>query len=146
MVLASSFFEPHPYNFGKLDIFLRCSNDISIIFWISCWFQTYKKALEPSSPDESKNSLTRLPLILIVSPKRFNENQLKVTKRVYTSLILETGEITFYLKSVVKHSGDLGAGHYKTAWNMETLWVITDDSSNFQVTEETPTDGYLFFY
>ena len=59
MGVASSFFEPQPCNFGKLDIFLRCSNDISIIFWISYSFQTYKKALEPSSPDESKNSLHR---------------------------------------------------------------------------------------
>ena len=57
MGVASSFFEPQPCNFGKLDVFLRCSNDISIIFWISYWFQNYIKALEPSSPGESKNSL-----------------------------------------------------------------------------------------
>ena len=28
MGLAGAFFEPQPCNFGKLDIFSRCSNDI----------------------------------------------------------------------------------------------------------------------
>ena len=71
---------------------------------------------------------------------------MKVTKQVYPSPILEIGETNFYLKAVVKHTGDLGAGHYKTALNLETLWVIANDSFNFQVTNETPFDGYLFFY
>ena len=34
MGIAGSFFDPQPCNFGKLDIFLRCSNDISTIFEI----------------------------------------------------------------------------------------------------------------
>ena len=31
MGVAGAFFEPHPCNFGKLDIFSRCSNDTSDI-------------------------------------------------------------------------------------------------------------------
>ena len=75
---------------------------------------------------------------------------MKVTKRVYPSPILEIDEVTYYLKAVVEHSGGpeggLDSGHYTTALNMETLWVICDDSSEFKITEVTPIDGYLFFY
>ena len=76
----------------------------------------------------------------------FDENRVKVTKKVNPSPIVEIGEITYYLKAVVKHSGGLVGGHYTTAVNMETLWVICDDSRQFQITNETPFDGYLFFY
>ena len=92
---------------------------------------------------------TRLPLVLVVSAKRFNQNRVKITKRVYPSPILEFGEVTYYLKSVVKHregfDGSINSGHYTTALNMETLWVICDDSSELVITDETPIDGYLFF-
>ena len=33
MGMAGLFFEPQVSNFGKLDIFQKCSNDIDIIFW-----------------------------------------------------------------------------------------------------------------
>ena len=42
------FFEPQPCNFGKLDIFLRCSNDIRTIFCKSLWGQTWQKSQTPS--------------------------------------------------------------------------------------------------
>ena len=51
MGMAGSFFEPQSCNFGKLDIFLRCSNEISDIFLTSSWGQTCKKSQEPMSPD-----------------------------------------------------------------------------------------------
>ena len=93
---------------------------------------------------------TRLPVVLIVSANRFNENRVKISKRVYPSPILEIGEVTYYLKAVVKHRGDLNggldSGHYTTALNMETLWIVCDDSKEFSITDETPIDGYLFFY
>ena len=44
------FFEPQPCNFGKLDIFLRCLNDISTIFWKSLWLQTCQKWQKPVCP------------------------------------------------------------------------------------------------
>ena len=89
---------------------------------------------------------TRLPVDLVVSAKRFNENGVKVTKRVYPSPILEISEVTYYFKAVVRHSRSLEGGHYNTALNMKTLWVVCDDSKEFNIIEETPFDGYLFFY
>ena len=90
---------------------------------------------------------TRLPSVLVVSAKRFDESRVKVTKRVDPSPILEIKEVMYYLKAVVKHSGgDLETCNYTTALNMETLWVICDDSSEFKITIETPIDGYLFFH
>ena len=50
MGLAGSFFVPQPRNFGKLDIFLRCSNDISTIFSNSSWGQTCQKCQKPMCP------------------------------------------------------------------------------------------------
>ena len=93
---------------------------------------------------------TRLPVVLVVSAKRFDANGVKVTKRVHPSPILEIEEVTYYLKAVVKHSegpdGGIESGHYTAALNMETLWVICDDSKEFSITNETPFDGYLFLY
>ena len=47
---------------------------------------------------------------------QFNQNREKVTKQVSPSPILEIGGITYYLKSVVKHPGNLNggleSGHY----------------------------------
>ena len=40
MRMAGSLFEPQLCNFGKLDIFLIRSNDITTIFWNSLWGQT----------------------------------------------------------------------------------------------------------
>ena len=54
MGVAGPFFEPHSCNFGKLDIFLLCLNDISTIFWNFSWGQTYQKCLEPMGPDNTK--------------------------------------------------------------------------------------------
>ena len=39
---------------------------------------------------------TRLPVVLVVSAKRFDANGVKVTKRVYPSPILEIEEVTYY--------------------------------------------------
>ena len=65
---------------------------------------------------------------------------------MYPSPIFEIDEVTYYLKAVVRHFGVLEGGHYKSALNMETLWVICDDSNEFEITDEVPIDGYLFFY
>ena len=54
MGVAGSFFEPQPCNFGKLEFFLRCSNDISTIFWNSLWGQTCQKCQKPMCPGNSK--------------------------------------------------------------------------------------------
>ena len=90
---------------------------------------------------------TRLPAVLVVTAKRFNESRVKVTKRVHPSPIIEIDEVTYYLKAVVKHSGvSLETGHCTTALNMETLWVICDDSSEFKITLDEPVVGYLFFF
>ena len=60
MGVAGTVFEQWPWNFGRMHNFWRCLNDITTIFWISQWFLTYQKALEPSSPDESKNFLHKV--------------------------------------------------------------------------------------
>ena len=91
-------------------------------------------------------SYTRLPQAHIISANRVNENQMKITKRVDPSQLLEINGVTYYLKAVVKHSGTIAQGHYVTAFNMEQLWVICDDSFDFKITDLTPIDGYLFFY
>ena len=54
MGLAGAFFEPQPCNFGKLDIFSRCSNDITTIFWNSLWGQTCQKCQKPMCPDNTE--------------------------------------------------------------------------------------------
>ena len=54
MGVAGTFFEPHSWNFGKLDIFTRCSNDISTIFWNSLWEQTCQKCQKPMCPDNTE--------------------------------------------------------------------------------------------
>ena len=54
MGVAGIFFEPQPWNFGKLDIFWRCSNDISTIFWNSLWEPTCQKCQKPMCPDNTE--------------------------------------------------------------------------------------------
>ena len=54
MGLAGSFFEPQPCNFEKLDIFLRCSNDNSAIFFNFSWGQTCQKCQEPMCPGNNE--------------------------------------------------------------------------------------------
>ena len=54
MGMAGVFFEPQPCNFGKLDIFSRCSNDITTIFWNSLWGQTCQKCQKPMCPDNTE--------------------------------------------------------------------------------------------
>ena len=62
---------------------------------------------------------TRLPQVHVVSANRYDENHVKITKRVYPSPIIEIDEVTYYLKAVVRHSGGLERGHCITAllWN-----------------------------
>ena len=55
---------------------------------------------------------------------------------------------TYYVKSIVKHSGSLGYGHYTAALN--TYWwfvdpILRDEAKELKKTEE-PLDGYLYFY
>ena len=54
MGVAGSFFDPQPCNFGKIDNFLRCSNDISTIFWNSSRQQTCKNCQEVGSPGNTE--------------------------------------------------------------------------------------------
>lgn len=104
-----------------------------------------------SEDDISHNvteSYTRLPQVHIVSAKRFHLFRVKVTKRVFLSHILEIGGETYYLKTVVRHHEFQGIekGHYTTALNFETLWVICDDSLDFLITGDTPFDGYVLVF
>ena len=54
MGVLGSFFEPQAFNFGNLDIFLRCSNDISTIFrnfLMGTDLPKMTKPLCPSNPE-----------------------------------------------------------------------------------------------
>ena len=98
MGVASSFFEPQPCNFGKLDIFLRCSNDISTNFWNSSWGQTCQKFQKPVCPgnpeihvlvhlliDSTKWELTFIGEIFINSPEGLIiEKQSQIQKHNFT--------------------------------------------------------------
>ena len=54
MGVAGPFSEPQPCNFGKFDIFLRCSNAISTIFRNSSWGQTCQKCQKPMCPGNTE--------------------------------------------------------------------------------------------
>ena len=54
MGMAGSFFEPQPCNFGKIDNFLKYSNDISTIFWNSSQQQTCRNCQEVGSPGNTE--------------------------------------------------------------------------------------------
>ena len=69
MGVAGSFFEPQPCNFGKLDIFLRCSNDISTIFSNSSWGQTYQKCQEPMCPGNTEVHGLTSGVVQSIGPK-----------------------------------------------------------------------------
>ena len=95
MGMADSFFAPQPCNFGKLHIFLRCSNDISTIFWHSSWGQTCQKCQKPMCPSTTEvNSLWNHVLRSLMYDMFFNctanacESYI-IIKRA-TQLLLET--------------------------------------------------------
>ena len=65
MGVEGSFFELQPPNFGKLDIFERCSNDISSIFWNSQWVQSCQKCQEAARPGHPEvHALDHLTIFL----------------------------------------------------------------------------------
>ena len=69
MGVAGSFFELLTYNFGKLDIFYRCSNDISIVFGNSLWGQPYQKC--PDHPKVHSQVYSGLNTAIIILEARF---------------------------------------------------------------------------
>ena len=48
--MADSVFEPHPPNFGKSDVFLRSTNDITIIFRNFHHYKSCKKCTQARRP------------------------------------------------------------------------------------------------
>ena len=50
MGVTDSIFEPHPSNFGKSDIFLRSTNDVTIIFGNFHFYKSWKKRTQARRP------------------------------------------------------------------------------------------------
>ena len=77
MGIAGSFFDPQPWNFGKLAIFKRCSNDIITTFWNSLCGQTCQKCQEASCPGNPEvHDLERRLCWSFKSPKKEKKNSI----------------------------------------------------------------------
>ena len=83
--------------------------------------------------------------VVIVCTKRFASQTRKITNPIIPSPQIEIDGSNYYIKSIVKHSGSLGAGHYTAALNIDGLWILRDDAKDLENTEEI-LDGYLYFY
>jgi ubiquitin C-terminal hydrolase len=106
-----------------------------------------------------KFSLKKLPRVLVLSPKRFEQLN-GVASRIMTpvasqeKLVLadETGEVTFHLIGVVLHLGGTGGGHYNADVkdSGSHTWYHYNDSSrsNQSIADVTAAaqEPYIFFY
>jgi hypothetical protein len=78
MGVAGLIFEPHPSNFENLYNFLRCSNDVQMIFSYLCWFQILKISVSISVAvldlcnihcDETKSESWPVKILVSVLPE-----------------------------------------------------------------------------
>ena len=74
MCVAGFFYEPQSCNFGKLDIFLKCSNDISTNFWNSSWGQTCQKCQKPVCPGNPEVHGWSYKLLMAVFKQKGSSN------------------------------------------------------------------------
>ena len=100
------------------------------------------------------NRLWRMPRILIISLKRFSDDMKKNDKKIQIPLELNlnkyilTKNISYKLKSIAIHQGNLNNGHYYAVVQKENKWFSIDDL-NVNILDD-PKDyyeqGYVYFY
>ncbi|OJW73570.1 MAG: hypothetical protein BGO68_02980 [Candidatus Amoebophilus sp. 36-38] len=107
--------------------------------------------------------------MLIISPKRFEfdntdntaskKTASKITTKITAPFTLtikkeQTADLSqdllYELVGFIRHSGDVGGGHYVTYTQVDSKWILYDDSSVSEVPVgqiQSPAEqAYLFFY
>lgn len=111
---------------------------------------------EKCSRDQSitkSTKLWRLPKILIILLKRFDQNMKKIDSKMDVPEQIDLGEYTLFdrsdkymLKSIACHSGSLNSGHYCAACRHPSgSWFIYDDDSIIPVTSYKKINSSLYY-
>ena len=126
-------------------------NDTSSILDKRC---DYCKSNNPVGTDTAHSVteyFTKMPKVFVVTVKRNFNDESKIDKDVLPTPWMNLTDLNdikheYYLKSVAKHGGHSGGGHYTCAINLAFAWRICDDDKDFKVVANVPLDGYLCLY
>lgn len=103
------------------------------------------------NPYEKKNSFYRVPKVLIIVLKRYTSNGIKINAEITFDKTLTIKEsvfgtvLTYTLKSVINHIGNLYNGHYTNFVN-NNMWLYIDDESARAENTYDCKNAYILFY
>ena len=100
---------------------------------------------------KKKNSFYRLPKVLVIILKRYTSNGTKINAEITFDNTLTIKEsvfgtiLTYKLKSVINHTGNLYNGHY-TSFVNNNIWLYLDDEMAKVANTYDCKNAYVLFY
>jgi len=101
-------------------------------------------------PATIKRIINKLPKYLIITLKRYANNNKKIDTEIDMPLQFSCMNKNFYLRGFIYHSGSTGGGHYMYYGNKNDNWFLYNDSSVSKINADTLENvrkvGYIYLY
>lgn len=141
-----------PESFFILDVPIPSSPTVSIYDCIQLYlqpesFEWHDESTNTYIPATKKIQFWKLPNLLFVVFKRFNNSNHKNNQMIDVPFTITLGTVSYQLICVCNHYGSVHGGHYSTIVRKDT-WIEIDDGSKTIVPEQkviTPNAYCLLF-
>lgn len=122
-----------PESFFILDLPIPDTPNVSIYDCIQLYaqpenFEWKDESTNTYVPATKKNIFWRLPKLLFIVFKRFNNSNHKNNQLIHVPFTITLGSVSYQLICVCNHYGSVNSGHYSTIVKKDN-WIELDDGS-----------------